>query len=103
MAEEKKVATLVRKLRGSWSGDARLYRLEPPLPAQDWDGNETGGEYSQVIVSAVVVQYTGKPETYIFPATADGEIASWNELPGSFQGDLDHAAALRGAGYEVAS
>ena len=55
-----------------------------------------------VIVSAVVAMFSG-PETYIFPANDKGEITDWGELDGSFKGDLDHAQALRNAGYEVTS
>ena len=83
-------ATFVKQLRGgNWGGDARLYRLDPPM-----DGVE------HVIVSAVHV--LGLPETYIFSARADGsDVVSWTELNGSFKGDLDHARALRNAGYDV--
>ena len=85
-----KTATLVKKLSGTWAGEARLYQLSEPL--------ET---YEFVIVSATVVIYCG-PETYIFGADPDGNIADWGELCGSFQGGLDHERALRNAGYEVA-
>lgn len=67
----------------------QLYRLDPPLE---------GHEY--VVVSAATV--LGEPETYIFAADPDGTITDWVELDGSFKGALDHEAALRGAGYEVA-
>jgi hypothetical protein len=80
-------AVFVKKLTGFY-GEARLYKVTPPL-----DGHE------HVAVSAVVA-YSG-PETYIFPADADGKVLSWGELDGSFRGDLDHEAALRLAGYEV--
>lgn len=82
-------AQLVRKLTG-FTGSAALYKLDPPVPS---------GEY--VVVSASTVPYSG-PETYIFPATADGEISDWGELDGSFKGALDHAEALEGAGYRIA-
>lgn len=81
-------ATLVRKLSG-YAGDARFYRLDPPLD-----------EGEHVIVSAA--QTHSGPETYIFPATPDGEVADWGEIHGSIRGRLDHAEALRGAGYEIA-
>jgi hypothetical protein len=76
----------VTKMRG----DARHYRTDPPL-----DGHE------YVIVSAVVVEYGYGPETYIFPATATGTVADWGELSGSYRGGMDHAEALRGAGYVI--
>jgi hypothetical protein len=93
MTADQPTATLIRAgLPGT--GDARLYRLSAPLT--DDAGNPT--EY--VIVSATFALYSG-PETYIFPANADGKVTNWGELPGSFQGCLDHEAALGGAGYTV--
>ena len=80
-------ATFISKPSG-FLGDARPYKLNPPL-----DENE------YVVVSAVNA-YSG-PETYIFGATEDGEIVDWMELDGSFRGGRDHGAALEGAGYEV--
>ena len=82
-------ATFIKKLEG-FTGDARLFRCDPPLAASKF-----------VIVSAVMAMFSG-PETYIFPATKDGKIANWGELPGSFRGALDHNEALENAGYTVA-
>lgn len=82
-------AHLERHLTG-FRGDARLYRCEPPLAGHD-----------RVVVSAANVPFSG-PETYIFPADAEGKVIDYTELHGSFQGALDHAEALRGAGYEIA-
>lgn len=69
--------------------DQRHYQLDAggPLPAY-------------VVVSAVSVPFDG-PETYIFTANSEGAITSYMELEGSFKGGLDHAEALRRAGYEV--
>lgn len=91
-------ATKIRKAK-NMSGDASLYKLSEPL-----EGNE------YVIVSAVNLEVSlgmilpewQKTETYIFPADEDGEVIDWSELPGSQKGTLDHADALRDAGYEVA-
>ena len=83
-----------------FTGSAALYRLSEPLVDLDWDDAERG-RYEYVVVSATVVPYSA-PETYIFPSNEDGEVVSWSELNGSFRGGLDHAKALRGAGYEVA-
>lgn len=74
-----------------WESDARLYRLDP---------HPEGYEY--VVVSAVMVPYGGGPETYIFRADAQGNVLDWSELEGSLRGSLDHAEALRGAGYGIA-
>lgn len=86
-----KTATLVKSGLPSFTGDARLYRLSEPL-----DGNE------YVVVSATVAMFSG-PETYIFAADETGKVTGWSELSGSFRGDLDHQAALQGAGYEVSA
>lgn len=72
-----------------WTGEAKLYHLSEPLAGHQW-----------VIVSATVAFSSG-PETYIFGATPEGDVFNWGELPGSYRGGLDHAEALRGAGYEV--
>jgi len=88
LADVRAVAHFVRRLAG-WQGDARLYRCEPPLK---------GNAY--VVVSAVDATFSG-PETYVFAADVDGNVNDYRELDGSFRGGLDHAEALRGAGYEV--
>lgn len=61
---------------------------------------EQGDEVWYVVVSAADVPYSG-PETYIFPSNEKGTILKYTELPGSFRGALDHARALRNAGYVV--
>lgn len=95
-----KTATFVKKVGVRSDIDARLYRLDPPLAAKDWDtGEMVSHEY--VRTSATVVMFSG-PETYIFPADENGEVTDWGELEGSYKGGLDHEEALRGAGYEVA-
>jgi hypothetical protein len=89
-----KSATLIRTLT-TMRGDARLYRVDPPMPTED-------GHADYVIVSAVVVPFSG-PETYIFPAASADSTSptDWGELDGSFQGALNHEAALTNAGYVV--
>ena len=43
------------------------------------------------------------PETVIFAAYEDGDVATMEvDLPGGFRGAMDHAQALRNAGYEIA-
>ena len=88
-------------------GDARLFKLNPPLAYTSYE--EVDGEYQEVgkeahfvIVSAASVIGSG-PETYIFPSNKEGNILNWGELEGSRQGDLDHEAALERAGYNVVS
>lgn len=89
-------ATLVTATpSGRFSGDARLYRLSAPVSHEE-------GVTEYVIVSAADVMFSG-PETYIFPADADGNVISWLGMPGSFRGAADHEEALRRAGWAVAS
>lgn len=98
---EMRTATEIKKLE-SFTGDARLFKLSEPIPWDyDWETNQNKSSASFVVVSATIAMYSG-PETYIFPADEEGEIISWSELDGSYRGGLDHAQALRGAGYEVA-
>lgn len=94
-------AELVRSLEG-WRGNARLYRVSPPMKyGYDYgDGDDRRGETEYVIVSAVVAMFSG-PETYIFPAREDGSAIDMLELDGSYRGGLDHEAALRRAGYDA--
>lgn len=85
----------------SYPGDARLYKLDPPYNGDDpYTGESVFAEH--VIVSAIPVSgFVRTPETYIFPATETGEVTDWGELPGSFQGDMDHERALTGLGYQI--
>ena len=82
----------------TWSGDARLYRLDPPMSVPAWDNKDTLIQIDYVVVSAVVAFFQG-PETYIFPANENGEVLDWMELDGSFKGGLNHGQALTYAGY----
>jgi len=86
-----KTATRIRDVHQSPDRNASqaIYRLDPPL-----DG------HNHVLVSAVTVALCG-PETYIFGSDENGNIEDWEELNGSYRGGLDHAAALKNAGYEV--
>lgn len=81
------VATYIRHVPNFANG--ALYQMKPV---------HEGHEY--VVVSAVHNGWAH--ETYIFPATADGEITDWLELGGSLKDTTDHAEALRNAGYVIA-
>lgn len=83
----------------SWNGDAKLYKMLPPMVATDYD-DKTVETHEFVIVSAVDAMFSG-PETYIFSATENGEAKNYTELYGSFRGGKDHSEALRRAGYEA--
>lgn len=83
------VATLIRDGLPNATGHQALYRLKPAL---------SGHEY--VVVSATSVP-GGGPETYIFPADANGAVTDWLGMDGSYKGGLSHAKALEGAGYAI--
>ena len=76
--------------------DQRLYRLSRPVRLRKlFDDDEgEGAEFDHLFVSAVRV--LGAPETYVFPAAADGAVIDWLELDGSFKGGLDVQRALDG-------
>lgn len=95
-----KTAKEVKRLEG-FTGDARLFELSEPIEyGYDYETEQYKSSTAFVVVSATGAMFSG-PETYIFPADAQGEIESWIELDGSYRGGLDHSQALRGAGYEV--
>jgi hypothetical protein len=71
-------------------GDAAVVEVDPPLEGHRF-----------VFVSETVV--FGDPETYAFPATADGHVASWLELEISQKGSISWRDLLASAGYEVMS
>ena len=83
-------ATFIKQLKKGFKGDARLYKLDPPLL-----------DIEYVVVSATIPVFGGGPETYIFKSSNTGEVKYWGELEGSFRGGLDHIKALAGMGYEV--
>ena len=72
-------------------GRACLYELSEPL-----------GGYEYVIVSAVKSRLTDiDGETLIFGSDETGKIKSFLELPGSYNGGMDHQKALNDAGYDI--
>lgn len=90
-----KTAVLVKDLEVSSIGifgptKQAVYKLSSPLQTYDY-----------VIVSAAMTTDHG-PETYIFGCDHLGNNINFTELRGSFIGDMDHEAALNGAGYKVA-
>ena len=72
-------------------GKACLYELSEPLRG-----------YEYVIVSAVKSRLTDiDGETLIFGSDETGKIKSFLELPGSYNGGMDHQKALNDAGYDI--
>lgn len=97
-------AIKIKDLTG-FRGQASLYKLSRPIPAQyTFDDEKEGTKLVEtteyVVVSAAVFPYSG-PETSIFPSNEEGVITSWGELNGSYRGGLDHYKALIRAGFFV--
>lgn len=87
-------ATDLGEVNDNDRADWRHYKLSEPYDVLDWqDLPVVTTEY--LIVSAADVPYSG-PETYVFPADANGKVVDRGELPGSFRGALDHARAIEG-------
>lgn len=98
MSTPKRATDLGRVNATTARGNQRLYRCDPPFRAEGWGDAPASHEY--VVVSAAVVPFSG-PETYIFPADAEGNVTDYLELDGSYRGALDHERALANAGYAV--
>lgn len=99
------IATMI-----DWQSDARMYRLSvshkgfrwvivsaTTLKRQDDLGQQAFFELASMMAG---LESTGD-ETFIFGCDAFGDYDSLATLPGSFQGDKDHARALRNAGFAV--
>ena len=95
-AANSKMARFVRDLDG-FTGHASLYELSEPAA---YGYGDDAGHTTFVVVSATNAIFSG-PETYIFAADKKGKVKSWSEMEGSYRGDLDHAKALRGAGFTI--
>lgn len=100
--DQKRVATKVKDTPAAHPGQVcAVYRVSPPMTYQKWDEDGTVTRTTEFVwVSGVNVPFSGV-ETYIFPSDAHGEVADWGELDGSFRGGIDHARALKNAGYDI--
>lgn len=89
-------AELVRTIEdGGWTGVAKLWKLSRPVKLEEFsdDYHPELADCEYVVTSAIVAMYSG-PETYVFRADADGQVASCLKLDGSYRGDLDHQRAI---------
>lgn len=77
----------------NFRGVAKLYEVSPNISFGD-------NENTTFIVVSKIDNEFGQ-ETYIFPASEDGEIVDYCELDGSQKGDISHEDVLRDAGYEI--
>lgn len=85
----KKTATyLWDALDGGFRGTAKVYAVCPPIA---YDGGKTT---AFMVASATVAVFD--VETYLFPSDITGRVLDWCELPGSYQGGMDHAEAVAG-------
>jgi hypothetical protein len=93
-------AKFIKKI-SCMNGDARLYKLDPPMTVSKITGDV---DVTYVVVSGIgpmsspVIQMA---ETYIFESDSSGKVTNWTDLYGSFQGSVDHEMALNNAGYTV--
>lgn len=87
MAEER-TAEFVRNLEG-FRGEVKLYKLSKPVPYYNYS-EEPLPLTDHIVISAVNFPM----ETFIFPATSNGEVINWAELPGSEKYIMDHDRAL---------
>ncbi len=91
-----KTATLLKTIEkpNNPGAEQAIYTLSEPLQG-----------HTTVLVSAIpgiIRSVSLEPETYIFGFdVAADEVVEWGELDGSFRGEMNHAKALDGAGYEV--
>lgn len=82
------IATPLAQNLGGYAGEARLYRLDPPLQGEE-----------HVIVW---VQTFGVPEACVVIAHPSGAAKTMNRMPGSYvHPQPSHAGALFLAGYEI--
>ncbi len=89
-------ATFVKNLEG-FTGEAALYELDEEIGYQE-DYDKPGkfeGHTKYIVVSATMAMCSG-PETYVFPASEDGEVLDYGELRGSYRGGLDIDEAISG-------
>lgn len=86
-----------------YKGDMRLYRLSTPVNYSEYgaDSQSAVMRTEYVLVVTVCSETFSLAETLIYPANENGRFLSRVELPGSYRGGLDHAEALRRAGYTV--
>ena len=93
-------AILVEKELIGYKGyKVHLYKMEPPVVHQGYDGTGkyTIASYDYVIVSTAIVDMV---ETYVFGADENGNVLNWTEVCG-IRGCVSHKVLLAELGYEV--
>jgi hypothetical protein len=93
------IAKLVKDNLPGFSGHAALYKVAPPIKVRSWDDTKPEQSYRFVIVSTANVM--GRYETFMFPATKEGKVASWTEMDGSQVDTTSHSKVISNAGYTL--
>ena len=88
-----KTATIIKRQGNpNTNGDQVIAKCDPPMC----------GRHYYVCSRAISRAFdTGQAETYLFPCDEAGDITDWGELPGSFQGEMNHEQAFQNAGYTL--
>lgn len=84
-----KTATEVRRLTHGWTGDARVYRMDP---------QPRRGVY-HVVASTAPDWRTGEEVTLVVWSESTGHVIDWEEE--LYEGPGTHADAFRSMGYET--
>lgn len=93
-----RTATFIKNANFLWKGDARIYKLEPPMIRES---KGPIGSRECVPIRFVVVSSIPPKGTFIYETDENGRSVKWFDLGGSLQASVDHAQALRSIGYEV--
>lgn len=88
----------------SFSGEARLYAVDPPVSFPRFCDEGEQQKTNFIIVSAFYRRRGANGSgTYIFAANASGEVLDWAELEGSQRNIVNHSKVLKDAGYKLIS
>lgn len=81
----------LKDLSHNFSGEARLYRVDPP--AEYLESEEQSRLTPYIVASATLVPMHG-PQVFIFPADEKGDLLEWGEIGGR-KGTLDIDLVMR--------
>jgi len=92
----------LRELPG-FLGTGILYKLSEPIGFDiDYETDKPEAFTDHVVISTVYVGYScNRWETYIFPATPEGKVINWGELPGSMNYEQSQEAVISRAGWKL--
>lgn len=78
--------------------DMKTYLVLPPII---WKRHLSFFVNVSAVDLPVLSSFSPSCETFIFPATSDGQIIDWGEMPGSRSNVKDHDLVLRNAGRKI--